>query len=536
MRKHRGRNVYMKKKIFAAMLTAAMGISLLAGCGGGNGQGAGKDGGSGGTPSTEENGSSGEDNGNVGASGETAHIVMTYLTVGVTPPDLLKVQDAVNEISVPEIGVEVEFKAVAIPDTFSNYSMWIGSGEQIDLMCIAFQGLNNYVNSGQLQPIDELLANEGAYLKGLADEFPITDGAVIQGQTYGIQSVAPMYGFRGGAVVREDYFAETGIAMKDQYTWEELTDILMKIKEAYPDTYPVCQLGTGLGSAATNYGFMSELDNLGATSASGSLLSADSTTIENVYATEGYKEYLLLMRQWQEDGLIMPDAATTDATLSELMASGKTCANLMNLQPVQLMTEGAYGWKGVALNVTEGYYPAISGASGTFWTIPVTSADPSAAMRFLNLMYENQAISDLLLRGIEGTHYVKTDNEYIIAFPEGVTPDNTGYYNPLGLFGDRRYAKEFSEGASLEENQAWTANNEKKPYQSVGYNYDTANMTNQLIAVNTVLDQYLPSLETGSVEDVEGTYAEFLKALETAGINEIIADNQAQFDAWRRAQ
>lgn len=524
----------MKKKVIAAILTAAMSFSLLAGCGGSDGRQGGENSGQDASASAE--GGSSSDEGNVQENGETSHIIMTYLTLGMTPPDLQMVQDAVNEISVPEIGVEVEFKPIAIPDTFSNYSMWIGSGEQIDLMCIAFQGLNNYVNSGQLQSLDDLMANEGSYVKGLAEEFPITDGAVIEGQTYGVQPVQPVYGSRVGAVVRQDYFEETGIAMKDQFTWEELTEILMKIKEAHPDTYPMCKMGSSVGSTATGYGFMAEMDNLGATSASGSLLSSDSTTIENVYATEGFKEYLLLTRQWYEDGLIMPDAATTDATSTELLSSGKSCAYLMNQQPVQLLTEASYGWNSVGLNLTEGYFPALSGASGTYWTIPVTSEDPRAAMRFLNLMYENQAVADLLKSGIEGVHYEKTGEDYVITFAEGLTPDTTGYMMPLGLYGDMRYMLGYGSVASPEENAAWTENNRKKIYQSFGYNYNPVNMTNQLIAVNTVLDQYLPSLETGSVEDVEGTYAEFLSALETAGINDIIADNQAQFDAWRNAQ
>lgn len=522
----------MKKRLVAGLLTVAMALSLLVGCGG--------------SGDSNSGGSTGGDNAEVGNTGggggdevsgdEITHIIMTYLTVGQTPADLKMVEDAINEISREAIGVEVELRDVAIPDTFSNYSMWIGSGEQIDLMCIAFQGLNNYVNSGQLLAIDDLLASDGAYLSSLAEEYPLTDGAVIQGSTYGVTPVVPFYGFRGGMIIREDYFNETGVELKDQYTWDEITSIMESIKEAHPETSPYCVLGSGVGATATSYGFFAEMDTLGATAASGALLSADSTTIENVFATEGYKEFLLLMRDWYEKGLIMTDAATTDSTGRELMASGKACANPMNTQPVQTSTEVTYGWPSVALNMTEGYYPSISASSGTYYTIPITSTNPNAAMKFLNLMYEDQRIADLLKNGIEGVHYVKTDVDYLIAYPDGVTGENSTYTQPLGLFGDRRYELNYSEGVSLEINEAWTATNMKKPYQSVGYNYDTTNMTNQIIAVNTVLDQYLPSLETGSVENVEEVYEQFLAALETAGINDIIADNRAQFDAWRAEQ
>ena len=238
------------------------------------------------------------------------------------------------------------------------------------------------------------------------------------------------------------------------------------------------------------------------------------------------------MREWQEKGLILPDAATTDATIPELMTSGKTCANIGNLQPVQLNSAPSYGWDSVAMNMTEGYYPAATASTETYWTIPVTSENPDAAMKFLNLMYEDQDVADLLKNGIEGVHYVKTDEDLVIEYPEGVTAETSTYMEPLGLYGDRRKEMQYSSVVSAAENEAWTENNMKKKYKSVGYSYDTTDMTNQIIAVNSVIDQYLPSLETGSVEDVDSAYEDFLNALDAAGINDIIADNQAQFDAW----
>lgn len=514
----------MKKKILAAILAATMAVGLFTGCGN-----TGKDGGA---------EAAGTEKGKTEETSEDAdHIIMTYLTLGETPADIQMVQDAVSKISKEKINVEVEFKPVSIGDTFSNYSLWIGSGEQIDLMCIAFQGINNYVDSGQVMEMDDLLAADGDYITELMSQFPLSAGAVIEGSTYGVTPVMPCYGFRGGMILREEYFDELGEELKDEYTMKELTDILVKIKKNHPDCYPVGALGSGVGSTATAYGFYEEMDNMGATTASGTVLSADSTTVENVYATEKYKNYLVTMRDWYEKGLVMPDAATTDTTITELMSSGKCCAYPMNLQPVQTAnTDAAYGFKTISLNVTDGYYPAITAASSVYWTVPITSENPAAAVKFLNLMYEDQAVADLLKSGIEDVHYTKTDDECVIAFADGVTADTTGYMEPLGLYGDRRYELNYSAGSTPEVNETWTETNAKKTYKSFGYNYNTSNMTNQLIAVNTILDQYLPSLETGSVEDVEGTYKQFISALNAAGIDEIIADNQAQFDAWLSTQ
>ena len=65
----------------------------------------------------------------------------------------------------------------------------------------------------------------------------------------------------------------------------------------------------------------------------------------------------------------------------------------------------------------------------------------------------------------------------------------------------------------------------------LGYSFDPTNVTTALTAVSAVIGQYAPPLECGVV-DPEEKIPEFLHALEAAGINDVIAENQAQLDAW----
>lgn len=63
-------------------------------------------------------------------------------------------------------------------------------------------------------------------------------------------------------------------------------------------------------------------------------------------------------------------------------------------------------------------------------------------------------------------------------------------------------------------------------------NYNPSeDMTVKIAAISAVVAQYMPALESGSV-DVDTYYAEFTAALEAAGINDVIADQQALFDAF----
>ena len=54
-------------------------------------------------------------------------------------------------------------------------------------------------------------------------------------------------------------------------------------------------------------------------------------------------------------------------------------------------------------------------------------------------------------------------------------------------------------------------------------------------AVTAVIEQYAPVISAGAV-DPETSLAEFNAALEAAGIDDIIAANQEQLDAWLAEQ
>ena len=55
------------------------------------------------------------------------------------------------------------------------------------------------------------------------------------------------------------------------------------------------------------------------------------------------------------------------------------------------------------------------------------------------------------------------------------------------------------------------------------------NVTNEVAALSAVVAQYVPTLESGSV-DLETYYPQFIQALKTAGIDTVLAEKQAQFN------
>lgn len=521
------------KKIVALTLIGIIGMTIFAGCS----SSASTNSGTTDTQKESSSGTEGSDNatetdntdsrtdaeGNW--TGETSHIIMTLITAGTDPVDMLKIQDAVNEISVKKIGVEVEFKPVSVFEAPSQVPMWIGAGEQIDLMACAFTGLSPFIDLNMIEPMEQWLETEAPDLQKMA-----ADGVSIYDTTssehiYGVRTLGTFEGAGGGYLFPVDLLTEAGFDYQnwDTITLDDLGTIFAKIKENHPDSYA----GT-LGTLPA-YGAALCLDALGATAASGVLIGTQSTEVVNLFASDEYYDYLKHMRDWYEKGYILKDAATTDTVLSDNIKNGTFWGNFTNGDYGLIMGNKALTGKDwIALMINQPFKASLSSAAGTSWAVPVTAAEPEAAVRFLNLMMTDADVTNLMMWGIEGVQYSVEEDGTLVRL------DKYANWALPGIHGNQRIMT----GVSTKQKEMDTQWNEKasnNPTKGYGFNYDASAMTNQVIAVQAVITEYQAALETGSV-DLDKVYPEFLAKLEANGINEIIADKQAQFDAWLAKQ
>jgi putative aldouronate transport system substrate-binding protein len=68
-----------------------------------------------------------------------------------------------------------------------------------------------------------------------------------------------------------------------------------------------------------------------------------------------------------------------------------------------------------------------------------------------------------------------------------------------------------------------------------GFTFDNSSVTNETSAVLNVINEYLPGLNTGSM-DPEVELPNFIAKLKAAGLDKIIAEKQAQLDKWASQQ
>ena len=154
-------------------------------------------------------------------------------------------------------------------------------------------------------------------------------------------------------------------------------------------------------------------------------------------------------------------------------------------------------------------------------------------MKFLNLMYTDPNVMNLLTYGIEGKHYQVIDEENgIIDFAEGVTRENSDYAQFRGYFWGNQFLTYVWNGypSDLWE-QIQTFNDSAPRSVAFGFQYDSSAVQEEVYECTQVVNFYKPILEAG-VGNMDEVLDAFLTALDNAGIDRIIAEKQRQLDEF----
>lgn len=171
-----------------------------------------------------------------------------------------------------------------------------------------------------------------------------------------------------------------------------------------------------------------------------------------------------------------------------------------------------------------------SGLTASINAIPATSKNPERAMMALELVNNNAELFNLLAYGIEGQHYEKIDDNTI-------RQTATDKYAGIPWMMGNTFNAYVMEGSPADINEATIEfNNTAMPSKALGFTFDIEPVKTQAAQVQTVVDEYLPALNCGAVENVEESLAEFNSKLEAAGINDMVAEAQTQIDAWKAAK
>lgn len=523
----------MKRKTLSVLMTGAMAISMLAGCQPSSGENSGNTSGS--EFQKTESGTAGEvtsseNSGGESSDGDIYNMVMEVITYGFDDPDLQLVEEAVNKITEASIGVHVTFMTVPSSDMVTKLSLLSASGEKIDLVQAGLEAnLSDLAKQGLIIPMTDYLSGTMVDKAGALLEACYVDGEVYAypGSYYPGLFCAYIY----DKDLAEQYNIDMPDVIESEEDWEH---IFSQVKESGMSQYAI-SLGDGF-SSERDYGIV--FDALGEENyqAYGVVLDIENgDTVVNWYATDEYKQQCELHRSWYEKGYALPDSVSNGYTVGDSMMQDQifgfagTVGVGTSIASYSQMTKKNLDYVPIGSET-----PIIKKADAvnTAWAISSSCENPQKVCDFLELMYTSAELGNLLTYGIEGQHYVVNGESRIISYPEGIDAGSVGYGAFIGRYGDDEllYFREPTTEEFVGSISSYGAG-EATCSRFLGYTFDTTNVQSELTAVTAAVGQYAPALICGTV-DPETVIPEFLSALESAGINKIIEENQKQLTAW----
>ena len=510
----------MKKKFLSTVLSLAIVLgTVLTGCGNAN------DASSTATGEKIESAGSAE-SGDASGSGEITDITMAYMIFNTSAPDMALVEEEINKISEKEIGVHVNIEPINVGDYVTQVNLMFSSGEPLDIVHAFSNNFISWYANGSLLPIDEELKQYGQGIVDALGENMLKAGQ-INGQQYGIttnRDLACTYGFG----FRTDLLEKYNIKAEEIKTLEDVEAALAVIKENEPGIIPLTS-NTQAAMLFNTYKY--GVDPLGDSLGVLVDMEDENLKVENLFESDRYTEFVRTMRDWYEKGYIQSDMATSSEVGATLMRSGGAFAEPITGKPglvTQLATETGYPMTVVELTDAD---TSTSMVQVLQYAVAQNSEHPDKAVQFLNLLYTNAEVANLLSWGIEGKHYVKTDDGHI-TFPEGVDASNSGYNLVQGWLVGNQFLTYVWEGDDLEVWKQMDAFNKSATVsKAMGFSFDSSNVKTEYAACSAVVQQYRTALECGSL-DPDTALKDFNDALYAAGLQKIIDEKQAQLNEW----
>ena len=457
-------------------------------------------------------------------------VTLNWYTKGTKPTDYDTVMAEVNKYLKEQINAEVNINFVSWGeewDTFFSTQVATNEGNVDIVFTAVWDKLYNYIAAGYLIPLNgdpdygNLVEEYGQKAVEAMDPSYFT-GNEINGVLYGIscnKELAANHGLLFNSHLVEKY----GFDVSTVKSLRDIEPMLEIIKANEPD------LIAPFGLKEDGLGFFAPFVEL---AGDGNIVAQydddRSPEVINAYASPEWKELFEIAHDWYKKGYIHQDAIQTGLTYEADFQNGLYFCIPQSMKPGKGAEFYVNGKPSLEVVLTKTVI-RTKDVGGSMLSLVEGSMHPERAMQFIGLLESDPYLLNTILFGLEGTHYTKAEDGRIV-----ITDAGNNSYNMKGnawMFGNQfiNYLTTAEEPDKWEKFRAFNA--EGKPVQSLGFSYDISNISSILSAVTTVKTEY-NGLFVGAL-DIEAKLPEFIAALDAAGIQDVIKDVQAQFDAWK---
>lgn len=513
------------KKAIALLLALTMLVAVFAACGSTSTESSKTESSTTESSTTEE--SKTEESKTEESTGET--VKMVYLIPGDEPVEMARGLADVNaKMAADGVGVEVELRYIAWDVWDQKINLMLSTGENFDMFHVMNDRVTiaNYASRQALADLTEVFNTYGENIIANCPELAIRSGQVGDKQ-YGIPAFWVESALCHQGLIRTDILKKYGVETVPT-TWDELTEAFQTVmanwdgnQKPYLPLVGTSQVGGYFFNSDNDYVLYENM-----------IYVNQDGTITNYFATDTFKESCERARDWYEKGLINPDVLTvTSDQMNNQLNTGDwlvhagTIGDITSLKTnYPDLTVDDFAW--VDFDTTT---PEIRPyGTRNMQAVPLSSEHPEAAVKFVNWIYANEDNFNLFHFGTEGVDYNKLDDGAyeVIANEKGVSDWKfdtwmTGNINYILLNGN----------APVPTNEhLYQIDETAVDGIAALMTFDASSVQTQVADVNTQISALIAPMACGVVKYEDGI-DEALSMLEKAGINDIVAEFQAQFDA-----
>ena len=501
------------KRMLALLLVTAMIVSCFVAC---------SDSASGSTAdvsAVDSGGAATTDN----SAEEPAHIVWAlpdyYGATGIK-----EVEERVNEITIPAINVEVEILYLNFGDFRTQMNLMLTGEDQVDIVYCWADTFVNYTNAEMIQPLDDLLDEYGQGIKdALNDNY--WRALSVDGEVYAVGSITEK-AVGTSICMDKELVDKYSIDVESINSIEDLTAVFKTIKDNEPDISPLVPYvvsGAAVG--------MNSADFIDGDSYACLLNGGQTTEVSSWIESEEFAQLCALAHEWNEAGYILPDAETNQFSGETLVANGTGFAFFCSSKPGIASEESNKVGKEMVVAELNEPFGNTSKYRVCSYAIPYNSADPVAAMKFLNLLYTDADLANTMAWGVEGTHWVWDENGQM-TYPEGLDASTSNYsVNGDWMFGNMSIMGTWDTFDPDYHEQMIEFNESSEPSKALGFVADTSMLANEKAALKNVYEKYHVSLLSSTI-DPETELPKYIQELKAAGLDTWIEEVSSQFSDW----
>ena len=470
-------------------------------------------------------------------SGVYPTVVMAYMNWSGSPAGLTRIQEAISEYTIEKYGIQVELEIMDVASYSQEMTLMLSSGEQVDLFNAITIGYTSSVNKGYCLDLEEedLIRTYGS---GILDTLnaDFVDACRISGVLYGLPQQRDMAIGMFGVAIGAEYLDAIGFDYNSMYEEGEeviysdfaaIDSIFAQLHEAFPEKYVFTPQEATLSQGP-------EVDAIGGDTYGVLLDPINSLEVSNLYSSDIFKEFCTMFYNWNRAGYISADALTDDTSATSHAKAGNAMAYFTATKPgIKQQESNLCGREMIVFQMGNDFMKS-SAVAAMPWCINSGTEDPAAAMQILEGFYTDPYMSNLLCWGEEGVEYQKMDDGHI-TFADGVSAENSEYYNNVNWELPNQFIAEIWEGDELD---VWERmddfNNKSTKSKALGFAFDNSKVASEYTALYNVYQEYVFQLMYGYV-DPEVGIPEMVSKLEAAGLQKYMDAKEAALREWAEA-